>query len=196
MKIAILNSKNPLDVVEKFKTKWPMYQFDNESFNKEFNTGDLEKDLYEELYFRRTEILDNYKNENQLFVTSPLETLVRILHNVELKNISDSSFIAESILFAQSNLKLYDVVFWIDDSTSEHKLIYTAIQDDYTSRSNVIFPEKDVPAYIRLTAGGADYIIMQIAQFLDENGKSYEPDDDFWSEGLEKELEAFKQLYS
>ena len=79
MKIAILVTQDKQDeLLKKFTAKWPDYQFDLESYSKSFDSNDLEKNLYEELDFRREEILKNNKNTHQIYLTSPLKTLASI----------------------------------------------------------------------------------------------------------------------
>ena len=68
--------------------------------------------------------------------------------------------------------------------------IYESMNMDYWNRSNVIFPEKDIPAFIEISEGSVDSIINQISEFINEKGESYEPDSNFWT----KELEAIKNL--
>lgn len=191
MKIAILVEQDKQDeLVEKFLNKWPNYKFDSDSAYKSFANNDLEKDLYEEMEFRREEMLSNNKNQHQLYITSPLKTLAKILLEVELGNLSDTDFVTDSILVTRNTIKMYDVVFWVKSESDPLKPFYESMNMDYWNRSHVIFPEKDIPAFIEISGGTVDNIINQVAEFVNEHGESYEPDSNFWT----KEIEALKNL--
>lgn len=225
MRIAISGTagQGKTTVIKDFLAVWNMYSTPAKSYrdiivekNLQHSSNTTQETQQAVLDFMVEQLQSTDENSNIIFDRCPLDNVVYSMwmHGQDSKKIS-SKFIDDSIKKMQKSMKAIDIIFWIPYSES------IAIADDAMRDTNVEYI-KDIDAIFKEIYmqsiynedfnlmvkgerppiipihGSRQNRIMMIADYIDLQGGSVEPDEEFMSqlsspEGAEQLQQLVKQ---
>lgn len=225
MRIAISGTagQGKTTVIKDFLAVWNMYSTPTKSYrdiivekNLQHSSNTTQETQQAVLDFMVEQLQTTDENSNIIFDRCPLDNVVYSMwmHGQDSKKIS-SKFIDDSIKKMQKSMKSVDIIFWIPYSES------IAIADDAMRDTNVDYI-KDIDAIFKEIYmqsiynedfnlmvkgerppiipihGSRQNRIMMIADYVDLQGGSVEPDEEFMSqlsspEGAEQLQQLVKQ---
>jgi len=228
MRIAISGTagQGKTTVIKDFLAVWNMYSTPTKSYrdiivekNLQHSSNTTQETQQAVLDFMVEQLQTTDENSNIIFDRCPLDSVVYSMwmHGQDSKKIS-SKFIDDSIKKMQKSMKSVDIIFWIPYSES------IAIADDAMRDTNVDYI-KDIDAIFKEIYmqsiynedfnlmvkgerppiipihGSRQNRIMMIADYVDLQGGSVEPDEEFMSqlsspEGAEQLQQLIKQQKS
>lgn len=194
MKIAFCHYDLPDTFIQDFLKKWPMYEFIDIK-----NKLDEPEDIpdYSEFFLNSQkfltgrccdEIQSGYLKGDVVYNNTMLNILTDTLIAADSGLVKDTEFITNQFVITQNMFKFLDVIFWLNDESETKdnlelatRLLFKQYNKDSWDQSGLIFPLKDRPAFIEINYDPENpkASIRAMEEYLDKNGKIYEPDNEY-----------------
>lgn len=205
MKIAFCHYNTPQSVINAFLKKWPMYEYIPIENHLEESDPDSIKDYGAHLMDSQRiltgklcdAMMKGFEKTFVVYNNTMLNILADSLLSVESEIIKNTDFLTTQFHITQNMFKFLDIIFYLVDESETSdgwelstRQIFQQYNNDSWDQTGLIFPLKDRPAFIEVSFDPKkpEKIIQTISEFLDKNGKLFEP------EGLDlsSELKALK----